>query len=261
LVIAASREPLGARELTRRIDGEGRRLSESTVNRLLRRLDEQGLTRSLDGHGRVASDAGALMAARAHAEQTWHAEMGSLELRTLQDARDLLIVRRGVEREIARAVAGSITPDGIEALRTVLREYELAINAEKTRRDASINFHKALASLVDNTMLHAVALVIFDPRFDTLEQVLDVVTASRGTTHDSPREHEELMAAIAAGDPDAAEAAMVSHIDRLIRDASAAVQPSTRLAIELLLQNQPPTTSRLGLPELHPGERFDSYSY
>jgi GntR family L-lactate dehydrogenase operon transcriptional regulator len=225
-------------------------LSESTVNRLLRRLDEQGLTRSLDGHGRVASEAGSLMAARAYAEQTWHAEMESLELRTLQDARDLLIARRGVEREIARAVAGSISAAGIATLRTVLRDYELAINAEKTRRDAAINFHKALASFVDNTMLRAVALVVFDPRFDTLEQVLDVVTASRGTTHDSPREHEELMEAIAAGNPDAAEAAMVRHIDRLIRDASAAVRPSTRLAIELLLQNQPHTTSGLGLPEL-----------
>lgn len=239
-VIARSREPLGARELTRRIDGDGRRLSESTVNRLLRRLDEQGLTRSLDGRGRIPSEAGRLMAERAIAEETWHRELDSLEIRTLHDARDLLIARRGVEREIVRAVASSATPGDVDTLRHVLQEYEMAINAEAARRDAAVNFHKALASAVSNNMLRAVALVIFDPRFDTLEQVLDVVTANRGTTHESPREHEQILQAIAAGDPDAAEAAMVNHIDRLIHDASASVAPSTRLAIEMLLQRQRP---------------------
>jgi GntR family transcriptional regulator, transcriptional repressor for pyruvate dehydrogenase complex len=220
------------------MEGSHSRLSESTVNRLLRRLDEQGLTRSLDGRGRVASEAGLALAQRAAAEQNWHKQIGAMEIRTLHDVRQLLVARRGVEREIAREVAASATSQDLGRLQTAMREYEQSIHAEDRRRDVATNFHKLLASTVQNSMLRAVGLVVFDPRFDMLEHVLDIVTSSRGTTLDSPREHEIILAAIQAGDADAAEAAMVSHINRLIGDASASVPPSTRLAIELLLQNQ-----------------------
>jgi GntR family transcriptional repressor for pyruvate dehydrogenase complex len=87
---------------------------------------------------------------------------------------------------------------------------------------------------------------VFDPRFDVFEQVLDVITAGRGTTEASPQEHEEIVAAIVARDPDAAEAAMVRHIDRLIDDASADVAPGTLRAIERLLRkSNPPGTQPL----------------
>lgn len=234
--------PLGARELGRRLDG-AQTVSESTVNRLLRRLDEQGLTRS-SGRGRVASDAGRALAARASAEQSWSEQLGALEIRTLADVRDLLVARRGVEREIVRCAALTATDEDIAKLRASLEEYDHAIDADSQRRDVAVGFHKTLAGLVDNNVLRAVALVVFDPRFDTLEQVLDVVTASRGTTKHSPREHEVIMKAIIAGDADAAEKAMVRHIDRLLAEASTAVAPSTRLAIELLLQHE---TSRADL--------------
>ncbi|WP_165900550.1 FCD domain-containing protein [Microbispora triticiradicis] len=238
--IANSPEPLGARELGRRIEAGNRPLSESTVNRLLRRLDEQGLTRSMDGRGRVVSEAGRALAQRAAAEVTWHQQIGSLEIRTVQDVRDLLVARRGVEREIVREAATSVSGEDVERLQSVMEEYERSVHTEERRRDVSTNFHKALASTVENTMLRAVAMVIFDPRFDMLEHVLDMVTAGRGTTMHSVHEHEEIMRAIRAGDPDAAEAAMVRHINRLIADASAVVAPSTRLAIELLLKNHSP---------------------
>lgn len=236
-LIASSSSPVGARELGRRLDG-GQRLSESTLNRLLRRLDEQGLTRSLDGRGRIASEAGRVLAARADAERSWTAQLGALEIRTLADVRDLLVARRGVEREIVRCAAEHINDDGVAQLRASLDEYDHAIDADSERRDVAVSFHKALANVIDNNVLRAVALVVFDPRFDVLEQVLDVVTASRGTTLHSPREHEVIMKGILAGDADAAEKAMVRHLDRLLADASAVVAPSTRLAIELLLQKE-----------------------
>ncbi len=239
-VIANSPEPLGARELGRRIKAGDRPLSESTVNRLLRWLDEQGLTRSMDGRGRVVSEAGRALAQRAAAEHTWHQQLGAMEIRTLQDVRDLLITRRGVEREIVREVAASVSEEDLGQLQLVIEEYERSVHADEQRRDVSINFHKALASTVENSMLRAVAMVVFDHRFDMLEHVLDMVTAGRGTTMHSVHEHEEIMQAIRAGDPDAAEAAMVRHINRLIDDASAAVTPSARLAIELLLNNHGP---------------------
>lgn len=220
----------------------GKPVSESTANRLLRRLDGQGLTQSLDGRGRVASDAGLALAQRAAAEEKWHQQVGHLEIRTLHDVRDLLIARRGVEREIARDAAVNIGEAGLDSIRRTMTEYAQSIELDQKRRDVATNFHKVLAETVSNSMLRTVGMVVFDPRFDTLEQVLDVVTASRGTTKHSPREHETILAAIEAGDPDAAEQGMVDHINRLIEDASALVPPSTRMAIELLLRGNPPAS-------------------
>jgi GntR family transcriptional regulator, transcriptional repressor for pyruvate dehydrogenase complex len=248
IMIGETGRPIGARELTRRLgeapDGIG--VSESTINRLLRRLDEQGVTRSLDGKGRVLSDAGRALAEKATTERRWHEQLGALEIRTLQDVRDLLAARRGVEREIARAAAVTATAGDVERLQRQIARHESAIAADDVRRAAAVDFHKALAEITGNQILQAVATVVFDPRFDVFEQVLDVITAGRGTTEASPHEHEEIVAAIVARDADAAEAAMVRHIDRLIDDASADVAPGTLRAIERLLRkSNPPGTQPL----------------
>jgi GntR family L-lactate dehydrogenase operon transcriptional regulator len=238
LMIGESQRPIGARELTRRLgegpDGAG--VSESTINRLLRRLDQQGLTRSLDGKGRVLSNAGRVLAEKAATERRWHEQLGALEIRTLQDVRDLLVARRGVEREIARAAAVAATDRDVARLRRLLARHESAIGAGDARRIAAVDFHKALAAITGNQMLQAVATVVFDPRFDIFEQILDVITAGRGTTEESPHEHEDIVTAIAAHDADAAEAAMLRHINRLIDDASADAAPGTMRAIERFLR-------------------------
>ena len=237
LLIANAPSPMGARELGRRMQG-AERLSESTVNRLLRRLDEQGLTRSADGRGRVLSIAGKLLAERALSEQKWAQQLGSLEIRTLGDVRDLVTARRGLEREIARSVATTATAEDIRRLRTYLAEYDRKIDSDSTRRHVAVDFHKALATVCKNRMLKAAAMVLFDTRFDVFEQVLDIITASRGRTHEGPHEHDAIMDAIAAGDAAAAELAMVHHLDRLAEDAWGEVSPSTMLAIELFLKDQ-----------------------
>lgn len=245
--IAAASGPVGAREIIRRMADSGLAFSESTVNRMLRRLDEMGLTRSVDGKGRVLSERGRAVAQRAERQRRWQQGLGQLELRTLHDVRDLLVARRGLEREIARAVALRASEAEIAELRRVLAGHTHNIKIDSIRRAAAVDFHKALAVVSQNSILQAVATVLFDPRFDLLEQVLDIITADRGTTEESTGEHEALLAAIERRDPDEAEQAMVRHIDRLIADASVDVAPSTVRAIEHLLRQsgQWPDDNRL----------------
>lgn len=245
LLIAAAPTPMGARELGRKMHGADR-FSESTVNRLLRQLDEQGLTRSQHGRGRVLSAAGRALAQRAANEQRWHEQLGALNIRTLDDVRDLVIARRGLEREIARSVAETASQADVETLRSYLAEYDRSIETDSARRHVATDFHKALASLSGNRMLQAAAMVLFDARFDVFEQILDIVTAARGRTHEGPHEHDAIVAAIASRDPDSAESAMVRHLDHLVDDSSSYMAPSTVLAIELFLQNHP-TTARVPL--------------
>ncbi|WP_101844470.1 FadR/GntR family transcriptional regulator [Zhihengliuella sp. ISTPL4] len=238
LLIAAAAEPLGARELRRRL-ADGGRVSESTMNRLLRRLDEQGLTRSQAGRGRVLSPAGRALADQATREQRWHDNLSQLEIKTLGDVRDLVVARRALEREIVRSAALSAEPSDVMALRRYLVQHEDSIESERDRRVAAVEFHRQLARSCPNRMLRASAMVLFDPRFDVLEQVLDIVTAGRGRTEASPHEHDAIVDAIEARDPDAAEAAMLQHLDRLSEDLSAETSASTALAIELFLRSQP----------------------
>ena len=238
LLIAGTPGALGARELGRKLNGPTR-VSESTLNRLLRRLDEQGLTVSQDGRGRVLSAAGRALAERAANEQRWHEQLGALGIHTLEDVHDLVIARRGLEREIARSVATTASQEDIERLRGYLAEYDRSIETDSARRDVAVDFHKALVSLSSNRMLQAAAMVLFDTRFDVFEQVLDIATAGRGRTHEGPHEHDAIVEAIVRGDIDGAEAAMVRHLDRLVDDASSSVAPSTLLAIELFLQDYP----------------------
>jgi GntR family L-lactate dehydrogenase operon transcriptional regulator len=235
LELIAELQPVGARELGRRLDGPLEGLSESTLSRLLRRLDESGYTHSAGGKGRILTDVGRAAADRFASERRWNQELGSLELRTAQDVADLLHARRGVEREIARAVAIVASADDVAGLEELLVGYQSAIGADIERRRQAVSIHRRLAEIVPNRMLKALASVVFDPRFDHLEQVLDVMTEARGTTSRSPHEHRDLVEAIRNHDPDAAEAAMLRHLDRLIHDATVDVTPAMQRAISVFL--------------------------
>lgn len=240
LIIARSQFPLGARELVRKIGDSDKGLSESTVNRLLRQLDQHGLTESLDGRGRVTSQAGRAVAMRIMREKRWRRQLGSLDIRTLSDVQDLLRARRGIEREVVRSVALIATEDDVTKLRESMSVYGESINSDR-RRFVTVDFHKALTEMSDNSILRSAAMVLFDNRFDVFEQILDAVTAGRGRTHVGPHEHDAVVRAIEARDPDAAEAAMVAHLDRLLDDASGEVSEVTLKTIERLLREQATT--------------------
>jgi GntR family L-lactate dehydrogenase operon transcriptional regulator len=236
LLIARSPTPVGARELGRRLRDLGP-VSESTLNRLMRRLDEIGLTESLDGRGRVTSPAGKELAQRVARERMWRNQLSALNLRTIGDVRDLLEARRGLEGEVARSVARDISREGIDRLRRSIEQYDRAMNTER-RRFITVDFHKELSSLTSNRMLRAAAMVLFDTRFDILEQILDVVTAGRGRTKEGVHEHSAIVEALARRDGDAAEAAMTAHLNRLLEEMSGNISLATENAVELLLQTQ-----------------------
>lgn len=235
LELIAELQPVGAREISKRLEGVLSDLSESTLSRLLRRLDARGLTYSAKGKGRVLTETGRDASDHAANMRRWSQELGLLELRTVQDVADLLHARRGVEREIARAAALAATDEDIAQLNTLFSRHETAIETNDERRRHAVEFHRALAEIVPNKMLRGLASVIFEARFDHLEQALDVITESRGTTLNSTHEHHDLLEAITKRDPDAAEAVMVRHLDRLIADATLEVTPSMQQAVAVFL--------------------------
>jgi GntR family L-lactate dehydrogenase operon transcriptional regulator len=203
----------------------------------MRRLDDIGLTESLDGRGRVASERGREYAQTAARERMWRSQLSSLDIRTLGDVQDLLEARRGLEREVARSVARDIDARGLDRLRRSIDHYGRSMNTER-RRFITIDFHKELSTLSTNRMLKAAAMVLFDSRFDVLEQILDVVTAGRGRTGEGVHEHTAIVEALARRDADAAEHAMTTHLDRLLDEITGDIPTATQNAVEILLQTQ-----------------------
>jgi len=228
-------------------------ISESTMNRLLRRLDEQGLTRSQAGRGRVLSSEGQERAEQARSERRWHENLSQLKMKTLDDVRDLIVARRAVEREVVRSLATDADRDELELLRKRVIAHDLAVRTSQDRRKATIEFHRLLTQACPNRMLRGAASVLLDPAFDVLDSVLDIVAAGHGTLAASPLEHDAILDAVLRRKPDAAEAAMLEHFDRLSDDLTTQAAPHTARAIELFLQSQA-GTSRALVPTNAPGD-------
>lgn len=242
-LIGSANAPIGARELSRGRFAQSD-LSESTINRLLRQLDHKGLTLSDGGRGRVLSPAGKIIYRQLRSEFHWRQKLRDLNLRTIDDIQDLLVARRAVERETVRLAAQRASSDQIAELESRLTAAEDAGDRESLH-GASLDFHRSLRNASNNQMLQAMSMVVFDPRFDILEKVLEIIASGSGSVDGGRDEHRAILDAIIAGDPDEAETLMLSHLDHLIDMTHNKISSSTRLAIELYLDNSRATWHKI----------------
>jgi DNA-binding GntR family transcriptional regulator len=133
--------------------------------------------------------------------------------------RDLLEVRQLLEGLAARLAAQRITPDGIDLLGETLAEHEVVITTDDLYRNVELDtrFHSIIRAAAGNDDLDAM-----------LERTQSRAHLSLHTLWRGPRdpqamlaEHRAVYTAIAAGDPELAEAAAHAHIQGL-RDRVAA---------------------------------------
>lgn len=216
-IIGESTSPVGARKVTDALHHRGVRISESTVSRLFRKLDAQNLTRATDSKGRVLTLEGRRrLATLQAAERRGEAVTGIKDINSVQDLLDLLLARRGVEREAARAAASRATADEITQLAELVSKHEQRLAKGEVPREDALNFHRLISAASGNKLLVAMADLVFDPLLDKTEEILDVIVGSHHSEARSIFEHKAVVEAIAARDVDAAEAAMVEHVNRLI---------------------------------------------
>jgi GntR family L-lactate dehydrogenase operon transcriptional regulator len=215
-VLAALEEagqPTGASVVHGRLLDLGFTLSEPTVGRMLREFDRQGLARPVGRLGRVLTTAGRsrlqeLQDARNRDKNTNHL-MDSLRAETLEDIINVLLARRGIERELARAAALKATAADIAALQA----HDERMRVGETG-DAEEGLHTLLAPAAHNPVLASVYRVITrDPRIIRL--LNHVLIADRGMSSDFAF-NARLIEAIVNRDSDAAEAAVVEHLDAVI---------------------------------------------
>lgn len=218
-VLESAAHPVGSRQATQALRDQGFGLSESTVSRLLRKLDAQQLTASVDGKGRVLTDAGRRRLKTGTEVPSVGTNTSLLpDIRNIRDLLDLLYARRTVEREVTREAALRASPDDVEALETLLNEHGACLNQGRTGRVPALEFHRQIGRSSHNIFLAHITAHVLDPRLDVLEAALDVIVGAHHSEQLSIDEHAEILVAIRGGQPVEAERAMERHVTRLIQE-------------------------------------------
>ncbi|GAA5040173.1 FCD domain-containing protein [Thermocatellispora tengchongensis] len=220
-IVLRSDGPVGARLAGRQLREAGLDISEATVSRIFKRLDDFGLTvpagrkgRTLTEHGRRCAEA--LSARQRHEEEFARA----FDIRTVEQLLDLLHARRGVERELAARAASRASDEDVARLEELLRSHERRLAADEDARQVGMDFHRVIARIAGSDLLGALANAVLNESLIPLEKVLDVITGGHDTVGRSVPEHVEIVAAIRRRDPAAAEEAMARHLTRLIDEVN-----------------------------------------
>lgn len=195
-------------------------VSRTVVREALSRLQAAGLVETRHGIGTFVCEVAEGPSFRVSPEQ-----MG-----TLQDVIAVLELRIGIETEAAALAAQRRNDDDIERLRLDLRDFEQAVEQGLDAVEPDFRFHQHIAQATQNRrfvdVLGALGSAAI-PRARLQGHVMrtEEQTAYLRRVH---LEHESILEAIAAGDPDGARAAMRTHLansrERRRRAAPAALQ-------------------------------------
>ncbi|MBZ8139301.1 GntR family transcriptional regulator [Rubrivivax gelatinosus] len=135
------------------------------------------------------------------------------QLETLQDVIAVLELRIAIETEAAALAAGRWDDENISVMRKAIADFDAAVEDGRDAVDADLAFHRELARATRN------------PHFERLFAALGTGAIPRArlpdTLPDADQqaylrrvnvEHTDILDAIAAGDADAARAAMRTHL-------------------------------------------------
>jgi len=139
-----------------------------------------------------------------------------LTLRELDVGR-LYEARKLIEGEIAALAARAATADDVAGLSEMIDGQEAILSDPAAYRDADITFHARLAAIAGNPFLARAAesLIVLGQEFLTLASETPEVLAG------SVADHRRIVAGMSDGDGAAARAAMVAHMDRVLRKTCA----------------------------------------
>jgi DNA-binding FadR family transcriptional regulator len=114
------------------------------------------------------------------------------------------------ERGMAREAAMKATDEDLRTLRATLDEQRQLLGDAEPFMAADMRFHNQIASISRNPIFTAVS----EAMLGWLKTYHSEMLIWSGKEKYTLAEHEEIISHLAANDPDAAEAAMVKHLER-----------------------------------------------
>lgn len=216
--LADAKEPAGSGAIGDELRLSGLAISEATVGRLLRDMDRRNLTFRVGFRGRLLAELGQsrLEELRRERERAYYGTelLNVLRAHGKEELIDLLVARRVIERETARLAAAKATGEDIEYLKRIIERHEMSVRAGIVGADEDVRFHKLIGQIAGNKVLLA-ALDLF--RQDSqLNSVLESIRKHVSST--VVADHKKIIKAISSGKSEAAEKAMIEHIDNVIAD-------------------------------------------
>jgi len=134
-------------------------------------------------------------------------------LKSIPDVRAFLEFRCSLESEIAAHAARRFQAGEVADIHQRRLAMEAAIAAGESAVDEDIAFHTAIANASGNRFFALTLAAIMEQTRFSIRLVRDLSARSLTERFDEVRrEHGRIDAAIAAGDPEAAKAAMIAHL-------------------------------------------------
>ncbi|PRX32836.1 GntR family transcriptional regulator [Paraburkholderia sp. BL18I3N2] len=125
---------------------------------------------------------------------------------------ELMQARAAIEGTVIVLAAGKFSAAALDKLRrTVDRMKRLAVEG-KSPIDADRQFHMLIAETAGNSVLTRFVAEMFDSRHDPIAAAIRGHAESTETWSAAVGEHEEILKALQAADPLAAQAAMRTHL-------------------------------------------------
>jgi len=217
-VLGRAPEPVGAGYLARSLAEMGSSVSMASAGRILWELDEKGYVEKVSNKGRILSSSGQEYLEKLEAEgksNTLAQELlEELYMRTPRDLLDILVARRAIERETARLAAINATKEDLIRIKAFAEILDGERDQIPSISVIDRMFHEAIAQSGKNSVLLATLKLV---RQDVhIQHAFACIRRQEGSSLGG--DHMPIYEAIAGRDPEAAEKAMLKHIDNIVRD-------------------------------------------
>ena len=202
----------GDRLPTERELAEQFQVSRTAVREAMKSLAQKGLINMRPGRGTIVIDGAS------EALQNSIGLMMKLKLGEVGGSDNLVEFRVILETEIAALAAARATEKELSAMREAIRVMDDSLNDADAFISADNIFHEALAQATQNALIliliNSIVLLLSEQR----KQIFEIEGGpQRGQIH-----HRRILESVVRRDPEAARAAMRSHLQQVREDVSAA---------------------------------------
>ena len=222
-ILVESKDSIGSSTLCQMLRRRDLNISSATVGRILNEFDFEGLTVRQGYKGRVLTDLGREQFLEYRKKMEFE-EFSSKLYEAVNETDpesliNILIARRGIEREIAKLAAERATKEDIAEIKAAYQVHSDSVKTKKHGMITSENdvlFHRAIAKASKNIILASTYDFIWQN--GRLSPIMEYVRISVGGA--IAVDHGKILAAIEANDPDEAQEMMMAHINSLINDVN-----------------------------------------
>ncbi|TYP59882.1 FCD domain-containing protein [Thermosediminibacter litoriperuensis] len=216
--IADSQAPIGSGYVRENLKLQGYEVSEATAGRILREMDAEGYTEKVGFKGRILTPYGMEKLRELEQEQKinhyGNELINVIKVTGRKELLDMLVARKVIEGQLARLAAQYITQKEIKEMEEILEAQKKHLEEGVSIADDDVKFHKLIAQAARNRVLDAALDLI--RQHGQLSPVLEYIR--KKVKSKVLLDHEKIFESIASRDPEAAEAAMVKHIENLVFD-------------------------------------------